>query len=79
MKREWASIRGIGLPTALGEFYGLPVDQENLIRVINRLARKLADDHPDLTLCFSGVLFTQQQWFQDRRILASSISIWCGQ
>ena len=44
--REWASIRGIGLLTAPGEFHGLTADLENLIRVIKRLARKLADDHP---------------------------------
>ena len=39
--REWASVRG--------EFHGLTADLENLIRVFKRLARKLADDHPDLT------------------------------
>ena len=52
--REWASVRGIGLLTAPGEFHGLTADPENLIRVIKRLARKLADDHPSLTLasCF---------------------------
>ena len=38
--REWASIRGIGLLTAPGEFHGLTADLENLIRVIKRLARK---------------------------------------
>ena len=48
--REWAGIRGIGLLTALGEFHGLTADLENLIRVIKRLARKLVDDHPDLSL-----------------------------
>ena len=61
--REWASIRGIGLLTALGEFHGLTADLENLIRVIKRSTRKLAYDHPSLDadfLCFSGVLFTQQ-------------------
>ena len=42
--REWASIRGIGLLTAPGEFHGIRADLENLIRVIKRLARKLADD-----------------------------------
>ena len=41
--REWASIRGIGLLAAPGEFHGLTADLENLIRVIKRLARKLAD------------------------------------
>ena len=36
------------------EFQGLTADLENLIRVIKRLTRKLADDHPSLTLaCFS--------------------------
>ena len=49
-ENEWASIRGIGLLTAPGEFHGLTADLENLIRVIKRLARKLADDHPSLTL-----------------------------
>ena len=48
--REWASVRGIGLLTAPGQFHGLTADLENLIRVIKRLARKLADDHPGLTL-----------------------------
>ena len=48
--REWAVVRGIGLLTAPGEFHGLTADLENLIRVIKRLARKLADDHPELTL-----------------------------
>ena len=45
--REWASVRSIGLLTAPG---GLTAHLENLIRVIRRLARKLADDHPELTL-----------------------------
>ena len=78
--REWASIRGIGLLTAPFEFHGLTADLENLIRVIKRVARKLTDDHSSLTLasCFSGVLFSQQ-WFQDWRILARSMGIWCGQ
>ena len=78
--REWSSVRGIGLLTAPGEFHGLSADLENLIRVIKRLARKLADDHPRSDvgfLCFSGVLFTQQ-WFQDWGILASSMGSWCG-
>ena len=48
--REWASVRSIGLLTAPGEFHRLTADLENLIRVIRRLARKLADDHPELTL-----------------------------
>ena len=48
--REWASVRGVGLLTAPGEFHGLTADLENLIRVIKRSARKLADDHPELTL-----------------------------
>ena len=38
------------LLTAPGEFHVLTADLENLIRVIKRLARKLADDHPELTL-----------------------------
>ena len=58
--RQWACVRGTGLLTAPAEFHGLTADLENLIRVIKRLARKLADDHPELTLaswvslaCFS--------------------------
>ena len=47
---EWASVRGIGLLKAPGVFHGLTADLENLIRVMKRLARKLADDHPELTL-----------------------------
>ena len=43
--REWPSFRGIGLLAAPGEFHGL----ENLIRVIKSLARKLDEDHPELT------------------------------
>ena len=35
--REWASLRGIGLLTAPGEFHGFTADLENLIRVIKRL------------------------------------------
>ena len=79
--REWAGIRGIGLLTAPCEFHGLTADLENLIRLIKRLARKLADDHPDLTLasCVSLACFFTQQWFQDWRILASSMGGWCGQ
>ena len=79
--REWAGVRGIGLLTAPGEFHGLTADLENLIRVIKRLARKLADDHPDLTLasCVSLACFFTQQWFQDWRILAGSMGVWCGQ
>ena len=41
-----------GLLTAPGEFDGLTADLENLIRVIKRLARKLADDHPHWHLVF---------------------------
>ena len=48
--RGWAGVRGIGLLTAPGEFHGLTADLENLIRVIKRLARKLADNHPEWTL-----------------------------
>ena len=48
--RDWAGVRGIGLLTAPGEFHGLTADLENLIRVIKRLVRKLADDHSELTL-----------------------------
>ena len=65
--REWASIRGIGLLTAPGEFHGLTADLENLIRVIKRLARKLADDHPSFDagfLCFSGVAFDTTNGFK---------------
>ena len=58
--REWAGVRGIGLLTAPGEFHGLTADLENLIRVIKRLARNLADGHPDLTLasCVSLACFS---------------------
>ena len=62
--RAWAGVRGIGLLAAPGEFHGLTADLENLIRVIKRLARKLAHT---------------QQWFQDRRILAGSMGVWCRQ
>ena len=57
--REWAGVRGVGLLTAPGEFHGTTADLENLIRVIKRLARKLADDHPELTLasCVSLACF----------------------
>ena len=42
-----------------GEFHGLTAELENLIRVVKRVARKLADDHPDLTLasCASLAFF----------------------
>ena len=64
--RESASIRSIGLLTAPGEFHGLPADLENLIRVIKRLARKLVDDHPSLTLpsCVSLACFSQNNGFK---------------
>ena len=64
--RDRASLRGIGLLTAPGEFYGLTADLENLIRVIKRLARKLADDHPSLTLasCVSLVCFSHNNGFK---------------
>ena len=64
--REWASIRGIGLLTAPGEFHGLTADLENLIRVIKRFARKLADDHPSLTLasCVSLACFSHNNGFK---------------
>ena len=55
-------FEGIGLLKAPGVFHGLTADLENLIRVVTRLARKLADDHPELTtgiLCFPGVCFSQ--------------------
>ena len=60
------SIRGIGLLTAPGEFHGLTADLENLIRVIKRLARKLADDHPSLTLasCVSLACFSHNNGFK---------------
>ena len=48
--REWRSFLGIGLLTAPAECHGLTEDLENLIRVTKRLARKLADDHSELTL-----------------------------
>ena len=64
--REWASIRGIGLLTAPGEVHGLTADLENLIRVIKRLARKLADDNPSLTLasCVSLACFSHNNGFK---------------
>ena len=64
--REWASVRGIGLLTALGEFHALAADLENLIRVIKSLTRKLADDHPSLTLasCVSLACFSQNNGFK---------------
>ena len=64
--REWASIRGIGLLTAPGEFHGLTADPENLMRVIKRLARKLCDDHPSLTLasCVSLACFSHNNGFK---------------
>ena len=50
--RVWASIRGIGLLTAPGEF--------------KRLARTLADDHPSLTLasCVSLACFSHYNGFK---------------
>ena len=62
--REWASIRGISLLTAPDEFDGLTADLENLIRVIKRLARKLADDHPSLTLASSLACFSHNNGFK---------------
>ena len=64
--RERTGVRGIGLLTAPGEFHGLTADLEKLIRVIKRLARKLADDHPDLTLasCVSLACFLHNNGFK---------------
>ena len=64
--REWASVRGIGLLTAPGEFHGLTADLENLIRVIERSARILADDHPSLKLasCVSLACFSHNNGFK---------------
>ena len=64
--REWASIRGIGLLTAPGEFHGRTADLENLVRVIKRLARKLADVHPSLMLasCVSLACFSHNNGFK---------------
>ena len=64
--REWASVRGIGLLTLPCEFHGLTADLENLIRVIKRLARKVADDHPSLTLasCVSLACFSHNNGFK---------------
>ena len=59
---NWASVRGIGLLTAPGEFHGLAADLENLIRVIKRHVRKLAEDHPRVDtgfLCFFGLFVSQ--------------------
>ena len=44
--RVWASVRGIGLLTSPGGFHGLTVALENLIRPVERLARKLSEDRP---------------------------------
>ena len=67
--REWASVRGIGLLTAPGEFHGLTADVENLIRVIKHLARKLADDHHELTLasCVSLACSSHNNGFKTGR------------
>ena len=48
------------------EFHGLTADLENLIRVIKRLARKLADDHPSLTpaSCVSLACFSHNNGFK---------------
>ena len=48
------------------KFYGLTADLENLIRVIKRLARKLADDHPGLTLasCVSLACLSHNNGFK---------------
>ena len=56
------------LLTAPGECHGLTADLENLIRVIKRLARKLADDYPDLTLasCVSLACFSHNNGFKTR-------------
>ena len=64
--REWAGVRGIGLLIVPGEFHGLTADLENLIRVITRLARKLADDHPSLTFasCVSLACFSHNNGFK---------------
>ena len=66
--RKWAGVRGIGLLTAPGEFHRLTADLENLIRVIKRVARKLADDHPDLTLasCVSLACLSHNNGFKTR-------------
>ena len=55
-----------GLLTARGEFPGLTADLENLIRIIKRTARKLADDHPGLTLasCVSLACFSHNNGFK---------------
>ena len=59
--REWASVRGSGLLTTPGEFLGLTADLENLIRVLKRLARKMAEDHPELMLAFCvSSMFSRQ-------------------
>ena len=45
---------------------GLTADLENLIRLIKRLARKLADDHPELTLasCVSQACSSHNNGFK---------------
>ena len=47
-------------------FTGFTADLENLIRVIKRLARKLDDDHPTLTLayCVSLECFSHNNGFK---------------
>ena len=51
---------------APGEFHGLTADEKNLIRVIKRLARKLANGHPGLTLapCVSLACFSHNNGFK---------------
>ena len=64
---EWASVRGIGLLTAPGEFHGLTADLANLIRV-TRLARNLSENHPVLTLasCVSLGCSSRNNGFKTR-------------
>ena len=79
--REWAGVRGIGLLTAPGEFHGLTAELENLIRVIKRLARKLAEDHPELTLasCVSLACFSHNNGFKTGGYSPVQWAFWCGQ
>ena len=72
---ELREVRGIGLLTAPGKLSWTHADLDlvNLIRVIKRLPRKLAQDNPELAPGFlrsSGLFFSQQRLL-DWRILAS--------
>ena len=64
--RERARVRGIGLSAAPGAFRRLKADLENVIRVIQSLARKLSEDHLGLTLlsCVSPTCSSHNNGFK---------------